>query len=127
MSLATIFQNVPNQDYFSLFKGHQPDYKKVAEELDFSVKDVASATGVPVSSIRYDHKMPKEVAKRFVEWANLLNLVAQYFEGDIHKAMLWFTLSNPLLGNLPPRLMIRAGRYNKLLKFISNSLSENKR
>ena len=127
MNLATIFQNIPERDHFSLFKGKQADYKKVAEELDFSVKDVALATGAPVSSIRYDHKIPKEVAKRITEWAHLLNLVAQHFDGDVTKAVLWFTLPNPLLGNLTPRLMIRAGRYNKLLKFITNAISENNR
>lgn len=127
MSQASIYQNIAQKDHFSLFKGEKADFKKVAEKLDFGVKDVASATGVPVSSIRFDHKMPKEVATRITEWASLLNLVAQHFDGDVNKTTLWFKLPNPLLGNLSPRLMIRAGHYNKLLKFITNAISENKR
>ena len=122
---SPIYQNIANKDYFSLFNGRATNYKKVAEKLDFGAKDIASATGAPVSSIRFDHKMPKEVTIRITEWANLLNLVAQHFNGNIDKTTLWFTLPNPLLGNLAPRIMIRAGRYNKLLKFISNAVSEN--
>ena len=127
MSQAPIYQNIAQKDHFSLFKGEKVDLKKVADKLDFSIKDVALATGVAISSVRFDHKMPKDVAIRITEWASLLNLVAQHFNGDVEKTALWFKLPNPLLGNLSPRLMIRAGHYNKLLKFITNAVSENKR
>lgn len=126
MSAVGLYQNVPEKDYLSLFEGNHADYASVVKHLDFKKEDVALATGTPVSSIRYDHKIPKEVSERITEWANLLNLVAQHFKGDVSKTILWFTLPNPLLGNITPRDMIRLGRYKKLLKFIMNALSENR-
>jgi hypothetical protein len=69
--------------------------------------------------------MPEELLERMREWATALNLVANFFN-DEQKTMLWFQLPNPLLGNMPPREMIRVGRFNKLFKFIQTALSENK-
>jgi hypothetical protein len=64
--------------------------------------------------------MPAQVHERIREWATLLNLVAEHFQGDHQKTVLWFTTLNPLLGNITPRDMIRFGRYNKLFKFVVN-------
>lgn len=98
---------------------------KVIEFVGFKKEDVSKATGVPSNSIRYDERMPQILKDRLREWANLLNLVAQFFEGDASKTALWFKTSNPMLGNITPRDMIRFGRSQKLLKFILNALSEN--
>ncbi len=122
-----IFATVPEQDYLSLFQGKKPDYNRIIKFLDFKKDDISKATDVPLGNVRYDHRIPKELRNRIKEWAILLNLVAGHFQGNAAKTMLWFTTSNPLLGNITPRDMIRLGRYKKLFKFIINALAENKR
>lgn len=120
-----IFSNIPQKDYLSLFDKGEARAPKVIEFVGFKKDDVAKASGVPSSSIRYDERMPQILKDRLREWANLFNLVAQFFEGDATKTALWFKTTNPMLGNISPRDMIRFGRYQKLLKFIINALSEN--
>ena len=122
-----IFSTVPQKDYLSFFDNDKPICNRIVDFLKFKKEDIAKATEVPLSSVRYDDKIPKELQERFKEWAILVNLVAEHFKGDVHKTALWFTASNPLLGNMAPRDMIRVGRYKKLFKFIFNVLSENKR
>ena len=122
-----IFANVPQQDYLSFFKDDKPVYNRIVDFLDFKKEDISKATEVPLSSVRYDEKIPRELHERIQEWAILLNLVAEHFKGDATKTALWFTTPNPLLGNISPRDMIRFGRYKKLFKFIFNALAENKR
>jgi hypothetical protein len=61
---------------------------------------------------------PHPVAQRLQEIANIANLVAEFFRGDVNKVSLWFELTNPMLGNMSPRNIIRAGRYTKVLNFI---------
>ena len=120
-----IFSNIPKKDYLSLFDKGEARASKVIDFVDFRKDDVAKAVGVPSSSVRYDERMPQILKDRLKEWANLFNLVAQFFEGDPIKTALWFKTTNPMLGNITPRDMIRYGRYTKLLKFILNALSEN--
>lgn len=120
-----IFSNIPKKDYLSLLDKGEARASKVIEFVDFRKDDVAKAAGVPSNSVRYDERMPQILKDRLREWANLLNLVAQFFEGDAIKTALWFKTTNPILGDISPRDMIRFGRYHKLLKFILNALSEN--
>ncbi len=122
-----IFSNVAAEDYLSFFSHTKPRYNRIVNFLEFKNEDVSHAAGVPVSSVRYDAKIPIELQQRIREWAVLLNLVAQHFKGDRMKTMLWFTTPNPLLGNISPRNMIRFGRFSKLHKFIVTALEENKR
>ncbi|MBI4242814.1 MAG: hypothetical protein HY606_01885 [Planctomycetes bacterium] len=122
-----IFSTVSEKDYLSLFEKDKPQYNRIKNHLGFNNKDISTATGVPLSSIRFDEDIPTEVRERMKEWGNLLNLVAEHFKGDAIKTALWFTTPNPLLGNITPRDMIRFGRYKKLFKFIFNALAENKR
>jgi hypothetical protein len=120
-----LFENIPQEDYFNLFTGGgEPDGKKVVEFLKYKKEDVSVATGVPLKSIRYDLRMPAELRERLTEWATAINLVGNYFE-DLNKTVLWLHTSNPLLGNMSPRNMIRLGRFKKLLKFIQSALDEN--
>lgn len=58
------------------------------------------------------------------EWAVAINLVGNYFK-DEQKTILWFHTSNPLLGEMSPRDMIRLGRFKKLLSFIQNAVANN--
>jgi hypothetical protein len=124
-SAAQLFQNIPD-DFLHLFADGQPHAKKVVDLLQYQKKDVAAATKLPLSSVRYDAKMPEELRERIREWAVAINLVAQFFK-DEQKTLLWFRVSNPLLGGVSPRDMIRAGRFKKLRKFIETALAENLR
>ncbi len=123
----SIFSTVPDKDYLHLFKGEEPDYQNVVRFMHFKKDEISKATGVSLNLIRYDERIPQELRQRFIEWANLLNLVAQFFHGDPKKTALWFTVSNPLLGNLSPKDMLRFGRYKRLMTFVLNSLEENRR
>ena len=122
-----IFDTVPDQDYLSFYKNEKPQFNRIVQFLEFKKEDISRATGVPLSSVRYDEKMPAELYERIREWATLLNLVAEHFKGNAEKTALWFTTPNPLLGNVAPRDMIRVGRFKKLFKFVVNALAENKR
>lgn len=126
MEPASLFKSIPSEDRMQLFSKGEPEGSKIAEFLKYKKQDVASATGIPLASIRYDIKMPAELRARLVEWATALNLVAEYFN-DVEKAALWFQVPNPHLGNMTPRDMIRVGRFKKLFKFIQTALDENRR
>jgi uncharacterized protein (DUF2384 family) len=126
MNGTALFDTVPREDYLGLFPSGETDYERAVGLLGFKKKDVARASNVPLQSIRYDRKMPKELEDRVSEWAVTLALVAQFFQ-DGPKTILWFKTPNPLLGNIAPREMIRVGRFNKLHRFIVNALTENER
>src|SRR5262245_50807432 len=102
---TNIFDSLPKNDrYLSLFfRDGEPDYEKVVKTLDFKKKEIATAARVPVESVRYDQRIPKDLQDRVREWAVVLSLVAEYFNGNLHKTELWFRMSNPLLGNVSPR------------------------
>lgn len=125
LSCHDIFSNIPKKDYLFLLNKGEACSSKVIEFVGFKKEDVAKATGVPLQSIRYDGRMPQILKDRVTEWANLFNLVAQFFDGDGVKTALWFKTTNPMLGNISPKDMLRFGRYQKLLKFVLNALSEN--
>jgi uncharacterized protein (DUF2384 family) len=126
MASPALYDTVPKEDYLGFFKHDSPDYDRVVKFNHYKKEDVARATGVSLSSVRYDEKMPQELVDRLKEWANLFNLVAEFFGGDAKKTELWFSVPNPMLGDIPPRDMIRIGRYKKLLSFVLNSRAENK-
>lgn len=123
---SDIFGNVA-KDYLEFYRNKQPIYNRIKEFLNLKNEDIARATGVPESSVRFDERVPPEVQARMTEWANAVNLVAGHFKGDETKTFVWFTTRNPLLGDITPRDMIRLGRYKKLFKFIYNALAQNKR
>jgi len=120
-----IFANIPKKDYLSLLDKGKVRASKVIDFMEFRKEEVAKAVGVPANSVRYDKRMPQTLEDCLTEWANLFNLVAQFFDGDPVKTALWLKTSNPLLGDISPRDMIRNGRSQKLLKFILNALAEN--
>lgn len=126
MGAHDIFSNMPDTDRLGFFANGKTDYQKVIETMGFKREDISRATGHSLASIRFDDRIPQELQDRIAEWANLYSLVAEHFK-DAAKAVLWFKVPNPLLGNITPRDMIRFGRYKKLLKFIQNSLDENVR
>ena len=125
---SSIFDTVPNRDHLHLFQDDKPKYNRIIDFLEFKKEDISKATDVPLNSVRYEeNKIPAELRERMREWACLLNLVAEHFQGDAKKTALWFTVTNPLFGNISPRDMIRFGKYKKLFKFVVNALAENRR
>jgi hypothetical protein len=56
----------------------------------------------------------------------LETLVLCFFNGDKDKTKLWFETPNPLLGGISPAGMIKAGRYDKLLKWAKQQIDESK-
>ena len=126
MSSAKLFNNVPNRDYKHLFSADEVVGGNVAKILNYKKGDISVATKVPLSSIRYDDKMPSELKERLTEWAIAINLVAEFFCNE-EKTVLWFSAINPLLGDVSPRDMIKLGRFRKLLKFIQTAIDESKR
>jgi hypothetical protein len=126
-AMQALFSTVPDKDIAKVFKKNgEVDGERIVKLLKYKKEDVSVATGTPVASVRYDEKMPVELRERMVEWGPAINLVASHFN-DVDKALLWFQVSNPLLGNMSPRDMIRVGRFKRLLKFIQTALDENKK
>ena len=122
----SLFGSIPAEDKFNFYSDGQLDGKRVVDCLKYKKNDVAKAADIPLKSVRYDSKMPAVLEERLIEWATAINLVANYFN-DLQKTILWFQTVNPLLGNVSPKVMIRAGRFKKLLKFIQTALDENAR
>lgn len=118
LARLSIADHMAREDLLGLYEEGRTNYKKVADFLNLSKDDLAKIASVKKSSVRYDANIPQPVAQRLREIANIANLVAEYFEGDVNKVSLWFELANPALGNMSPRNMIRAGRYTKVLNFI---------
>ena len=121
-----LFRNVHERDYLGFWANETLNARVVADFLDLKKPDVAKVAGVAPSSVRFDHKIPREVRERLEEIANICALVAQFFGGDVAKTALWFRTRNPLLGDISPRDMIRFGRYAKLRQFVMDALDENR-
>lgn len=128
-STPSLFQTVPKKNYFfdSLSKEKPEEFQNVARFFEFKNEDVAKATDISRASVRYDDKMPDELQERLREWAIVVNLVAEFFDGNLDRTVQWFRMPNPLLGYMSPRDMIRVGRFKKLLKFISTAIEEGRR
>ena len=122
---STLFGTVPQHDYLSFWPNQKFDPQRVTQFLDLTKGDVAKVADVSPSSVRFDHKIPKDVMERLTEIAIVCGLVAQFFAGDIVRTALWFKTKNPLLGNISPRDMIRFGRYEKLRRFVMEALEKN--
>jgi hypothetical protein len=122
-SPENLFGSVYRNDRLQFWRDHALDYKKVADYLNFNAQDVSRIAGVAKASVRYDEKIPTEVRERLELIANICNLVFEHFDDDV-KTALWFRAPNPLLGNVSPRDMIRFGRYKKLLRFVTDAMSE---
>ncbi|MEE8484078.1 MAG: hypothetical protein V3S46_05725 [Nitrospinota bacterium] len=125
-STLGLFATVPDKDFFHIFDKGSPDVNKIAAILKYKRTDFSAALDMPLAKVRLDKpKVPKEMLDRLVEWGVIINLVGTFFK-DKQKTILWFSTSNPMLGSLPPRDMIRLGRFKKLLKFVQTALEENR-
>lgn len=118
-----IFQTIHKKDLLEFSRDSQFDYDRIVEFLELDRNAVSKIAGVSKNSVRLaPDRIPKQVKERLDEIANICLLVAEYFNGDRLKTALWFKTSNPLLGDISPRDMIRFGRYKKLMKFILQAL-----
>lgn len=122
---AELFGTVADKNYLGFWANETLNAREVADFLDLNKRDIAKVAEVAPASVRYDEKIPKDVLERLQEIANICELVAQHFSGDIRKTALWFKTKNPLFGNIAPRDMIRYGRYERLRRFIMEAISEN--
>ena len=120
-----VFSNVSPNRYLPFYEDDHTDLKSVANFLDYSNDDVAKIAGVSEQSVRFKGRVPQAVKDRLLEIANICELVANNFKGDVEKTALWFRMENPMLGNISPKDMIRFGRYKKLRKFILDSIDGN--
>lgn len=118
---ANLLSTVPTHDYLHLLEGNTP--KKVVEFLELSRYDISKAMKMEKEQVRFDDQIPKDLKRRLYEIANICELMAGYFNGDVKKTALWFQIKNPALGGISPRDMIRYGRYKKLELFIRNALA----
>ncbi len=120
---AALFNTVSDRDSLKFWRGNALDYQKVRDFIGLDTRDVSRLAGVAKSSVRYDDKAPREVREHLENVANVCNLVFQFFDDDV-KTKLWLQTPNPMLGNVSPRDMIRFGRYNKLLRFVTQAMEE---
>ena len=123
MSTSSLFNTVSRRDNLKFWRGNMLNYQKVRDFIGLDTRDVSRVAGVAKSSVRYDEKAPREVREHLENVANICNLVFQFFNDDV-KTKLWFQTRNPMLGNVSPRDMIRLGRYNKLLRFVTQAMEE---
>jgi hypothetical protein len=117
-SRPSIVSHIAKADLLHLYRDGRPDYKRIADLIKLSKTDLSKISQVAKSSVRFDANIPEPVAQRLREIANIANLVAEFFAGDVQKVGLWFEVANPMLGNISPRDMIRIGRYKRLLNFV---------
>lgn len=122
--MPLLTSTVAKRDYVGFTptkKGGLPNYKVVPELLQFDKKQISQLGRVAQSSVRYDVNIPRDLAERLEQTANIANRVAALFDGDVEKATLWFRTLNPLLGNITPRDMLRLGRFKRLAKFVAEA------
>ena len=116
--MPALTDNIAKTDYIGFWKGEAPDYQRVTDFLNINKREASQMAGVARTSVRYDDRIPSELAERLEQIANIVNRVAAIFDGDLNKTSLWFRTLNPLLGEVSPRDMLRMDRYKRLAKFV---------
>jgi hypothetical protein len=116
--VADIMATVARTDPLHFHDNQGMNYRKVAKIVNLKRKDLSQMTAVNLDRVRFDRQIPKALRIRLEEIANIISLVAEYFEGDAEKTTLWFRIKNPGLGNTSPRDMLRMNRHNNLRNFI---------
>jgi hypothetical protein len=121
MSAAALFDTIPRADSLGFWANQTLETRKVAAFLDLDKADVARVSNVSVKSVRFDEKIPAEVLRHLEQVAIICALVAEFFNGDATKTAMWFRTTNPMLGEISPRDMIRYGRMGKLLQIVQEA------
>ncbi len=118
---SNILANMPSSDPLRFWPKQKTDFERVRKFLDLNTDELSKLSGLRKQSIRLDSRIPAVLKDRLEQIAIICSLVAEHFDGDSHKTVLWFKTPNPMLGYVKPRDMIRLGRYKKLLTFIMES------
>jgi hypothetical protein len=121
-----LFSSIPRTDPLALFENGKPRGVQITDFLHLRTKDVARATQLATTSVRYDLRMPAQLETWLREVATTVTLVMEFFHSG-EKTQLWFLTPNPQLGSIAPIDMIKMGRERKLLNFVQTALEENKR
>lgn len=127
--MATLHQNlfgtVPLKKYLPFYNQQGlVEPKKVVTYFHFSNPEVAAISEIATSSVRYDEdRIPEPIRQRFTEIANICELVANQFDGDLDKTYWWFTTDNPMLGDISPRQMIKFGNYERLRRIVQDFIA----
>lgn len=119
--MPELTNNIAKTDYIGFWKGEAPDYQRISDFLDMNKREASQMAGVARTTVRYDDRIPRELADRLEQIANIVNRVAAIFDGDLIKTGLWFRTPNPLLGEVSPRDMLRMDRYKRLSKFVTEA------
>ena len=122
--MPQLLETVAKTDYLGFFPSDPkeiPNYKVVPDFLRIDKKQLSQIGQVAGSSVRYDNDIPKDLAERLEQIANIANRVTALFDGNIQKAALWFRTPNPLLGEVSPRDMLRMNRFKRLAKFVAEA------
>ena len=123
-AMPQLIENIAKRDYIGFNptkKGELPNYKVVPEFLRFNKKQTSQLAQISQASVRYDEKIPNDLAERLEQIANIANRVPALFNGDVEKAALWFRTPNPMLGQVAPRDMLRLNRFKRLAKFVTEA------
>ena len=121
---AALFATVPQRDYLLFWQAGRFQPQRVARFLDLDKPSLGAIAGVASSSVRFDAKIPKQLSELLSELALTATFVAEFFGGDAMKTRLWFQTRNPMLGDVSPRDMIRAGRREQLHRFVLEARGE---
>lgn len=119
----SLFNTVAPRDGLKFWHQGVVDLERLRDVTGFDNKDLAQIAGVARSSVRTDVKAPRELREHLENIANICNLVFEFFHDDV-KTKLWLQTSNPMLGNISPRDMIRFGRFAKLQRFVTQAITE---
>jgi uncharacterized protein (DUF2384 family) len=119
----SLFNTVAPTDGLKFWHEGVVDLERLRDVTGFNNKDLAQIAGVAKSSVRTDDKAPRELREHLENIANICNLVFEFFQDDV-KTKLWLQTSNPMLGNISPRDMIRFGRFAKLQRFVTQAITE---
>ena len=100
--VADIMATVARTDPLHFLDDKGMNYGRVAKIVNLNRNDLSQMTAVNPDRVRFDRQIPKAVRIRLEEIANIISLVAEYFEGDAEKTTLWFRIKNPGLGVRKP-------------------------
>lgn len=109
------------------FRPHRGlDYQWVTDMVGLTNDDLSRVGQVAKSRVRLDERAPPALRERLEQIANCFLQVTEHFNGNGQKASLWFKITNPMLGHISPRDMIRYGRLSKLQRLVTSALSESR-
>ena len=118
-----LFSTVPKTDFlkFLYMEDGSVDARLLSEFLNLTRADLAAMFGVNADSIRFDGRLSFEMKEKMIELANLCEMVAQNFQGNVLKTKTWFIISNPHLNNRKPLDLIKTGNNEELVATILSS------